>query len=271
VEYRQQALAKAQAAEHLSNPVRLIRPQTWVVLLVVCLVVLGGCFWAVAGSLPRTVTAPGILTHGLGAYSVHSTAHGQISEVLIKRGGAVTAGAPVMKLFDSDQTIVVRAVAAGRVTEVLAALGQYVTVGARLATVEPVDPTNDQLLAVLYVPIEGAASIRTGAAVDLSVNAVPRATFGVLRGTVTSIWEFPQTRDEISQFLADDQLADQFTANGPPLKVAVSLIASPDTVSGLAWSTGKGPPHRIESRSLVSGSVHLPAVRPVDWLVGHEG
>jgi multidrug efflux pump subunit AcrA (membrane-fusion protein) len=269
VEYRQEALAKAQTAEQLSSPVRLTRPQTWIVLFAVCLVVLGGCVWAVAGSLPRTVTAPGILTYGLGAYSVRSPALGQISEVLVTRGTDIVAGAPVMKLFDSGQTIVIRAAARGRVVEVLATLGQYVTVGARLATVERVDATNDRLLAVLYVPVESAVPIRTGAAVDLSVNAVSRAAFGVLRGTVTSVGELPQTTDAIGQFLGDDQLADQFTAHGAPLIVEVDLIVLPDAVSGLAWSIGKGPPHRIEPRSLVTGSVRVPPVRPVDWLLGN--
>ena len=45
------------------------------------------------------------------------------------------------------------------------------------------------------------------------------------------------------------------------------LIPDPKTLSGFRWSTPAGPPYRIDSQILVTGAVHLPSKRPIDWVV----
>jgi Biotin-requiring enzyme len=257
VQYRQQALAKVQAADELGNPLRLTTPRTWLAVIVLLLIVTAGGAWAATGSLPRRLTAPGILTRPHGAHALYSKAAGQITEVFVQPGQAVGAGAPVASLTGDATPTVVRTVAPGQVAEVLIAVGQFVSTGDVLARVDTVEPGDDRLVAVLYVPAEGGASIRAGADVDLAVRTAPGAAAGTapgrFRGTVASVGE-PETKAQISQFLGGDgDLADRFAGQGSAITVVVDV-------------TGR-PPYRLSSRTLVAGTVHLPDIRPVDWLL----
>jgi hypothetical protein len=232
---------------------RLTGPGTWLAVVVLLLAVAAGGIWAVMGSLPRSVTAPGVLTRPQGAHALYSTAAGQIAAVLVRPGQAVGAGAPVASLTGDATRTVVRAVAAGQVAEVLVAVGQFVDAGAVLARVDTVEPGDDRLVAVLYVPSDSGASIGAGADVDLAVPA-PGGAPGRFRGVVASVGEGPETRAQISQFLGGDgDLADRLAGQGSPVKVVVEV-------------TGR-PPYRLGSRTLVAGTVHLPDIRPVDWLM----
>ncbi|MFJ1565685.1 ABC transporter transmembrane domain-containing protein [Streptomyces erythrochromogenes] len=129
------------------------------------------------------------------------------------------------------------------------------------------DP-EDPLVAVLYVPGGSGPAIPVGATVDLSVQSVPRQQFGMLRGRVTEVGRAPLTQAQIAGFLGDGGLAEQFSRHGGPVAVVVRLERSASTTSGYRWSSADGPPYAVDSRTPVSGAVHLAAQRPVDWFTG---
>jgi hypothetical protein len=89
----------------------------------------------------------------------------------------------------------------------------------------------------------------------------------VLRGRVKAVGRAPQTPAQIGNFLGDSGLAAQFSRQGNPIAVLVTLERSTATRSGYAWSSTDGPPNPIDSGTPVTGAVHLSAQRPVDWLL----
>jgi len=267
VQFRQQALAKLQSPEELDLPVRLARPQGWLALAVTVVVMAAATVWALTGSVASTVSAPAVLTHGQGSYVLQSPVSGQVTAVLAKQGERLTAGAPVVKVRTAQGDSMVRTVAAGRVTALAATIGQIVRTGTAVASVEKVAHASDPLYATVYVPAENAASIPAHAAVDLTVSSVSTQRYGVLRGHVRSVDRAAQSAQSISAFLGDSQLGEQFTRNGRPVAVLVSLDRSASTKSGYRWSSVDGPPYRLDSMTLASGSVKLADQRPVDWLL----
>ncbi|MFF8640998.1 HlyD family efflux transporter periplasmic adaptor subunit [Streptomyces sp. NPDC015345] len=267
MQFRQQALSKLQSPEELDLPVRYARPQGLLVLAVTLVVMAAASVWAVTGSVASTLRAPGILTHGQGGYVLQSPVTGQVTGVYAKEGERLDAGAPVLKVRTDHGDKAVRAIAAGRVTTLLARIGTVVTTGADVASVERVAGIDDPLLAMLYVPADSAATVPVGALVDLTVQSVPTQRYGTLRGRVKAIGRAAQTRQRITGFLGDKELAGQFTKDGPPVAVLVRLDKSPGTDSGYAWSTGGGPPFAPESMTLATGAVHLAEQRPIDWLL----
>jgi biotin carboxyl carrier protein len=267
VQFRQKALAKLQSPEELDIPVRFARPQGLLVLAVATIVMAVAGFWAVTGSVSGKLAAPGILTHGEGSYTLQSPIAGQVVAAFANEGDTLAAGAPLLSIRTDHGDQSVRMVAAGRVTTLTAKLGAVVSTGADLATVERIDNPRDPLVAVVYVPGSGGATVPVGAAVDLTVSSVPTQPYGLLQGRVLSVGREPQTRDEITDFLGDSQLADQVSAQGQPVPVVVELDRSADTKSGYAWSSAGGPPFALDSMTLVSGSIHLAAQHPIDWLL----
>jgi len=267
VQFRQQALAKLQSPEDLDLPVRFARPQGWLALSVTVVVMAAASVWAVTGSVASTVGAPAILTHGQGSYILQSPVAGQVTAVLAKQGEQLPANSPVLKVRTADGDTVVRSVAAGRVTALAATIGQIIQTGADVAAVEKVAHTSDPLYATVYVPAENAASIPAHAAVDLTVSSVPTQEYGVLRGHVKSVDRSAQSAQQISAFLGDSQLGEQFTKDGRPVAVTVKLDKSTGTKSGYRWSSADGPPFALTSMTVAQGSIRLADQRPVDWLL----
>ncbi|MEU6576706.1 HlyD family efflux transporter periplasmic adaptor subunit [Streptomyces sp. NPDC046805] len=267
MQFRQQALAKLQSPEELDLPVRLARPQGWLALSITVVVMATASVWAVTGSVASTVAAPAILTHGQGSYILQSPVAGQVTAVLAKEGERLPANSPVLQIRTSQGTAVVRTVAAGRITALAATIGQIIQTGANVAAVEKIGQATDPLYATVYVPAVNAASIPAHAAVDLTVSSVSTQEYGVLRGQVKSVDRTAQSAQSIAAFLGDDQLGKQFTADGRPVAVLVKLDRSTDTKSGYQWSSAEGPPYKLESMTMATGSIRLADQRPVDWLL----
>ncbi|GGV56536.1 HlyD family secretion protein [Streptomyces sp. Ag82_O1-12] len=267
MQFRQQALAKLQSPEELDLPVRFARPQGWLVLSVTVVAMAAASVWAVTGSVTSTVSAPAIITHGQGSYLLQSPVAGQVTAVLAKQGQQVPAGSPVLKVRTAKGDAVVRTLDAGRVSALAATVGQIIQTGANVAAVEKVARTKDPLYATVYVPAENAASIPDDAAVDLTVQSVPTQEYGVLRGHVKSVDRSAQSPQQIAAFLGDSQLGEQFTKKGRPVAVTVRLDTSSATKSGYRWSSADGPPFKLTSMTLASGSIRLADQHPVDWLL----
>ncbi|MGX1913262.1 HlyD family efflux transporter periplasmic adaptor subunit [Streptomyces phaeochromogenes] len=267
MQFRQQALAKLQSPEELDLPVRFARPQGWLVLFVTVVVMAAASVWAVTGSVASTVSAPAILTHGQGSYLLQSPVSGQVTAVLAEQGQRIAANAPVLKVRTAKGETVVRSVAAGRVTGLAATIGAIISTGTNVAAVEKVADADDPLYATVYVPAENAATIPSDAAVDLTVQSAPTQQYGVLRGHVKSVDRAAQSEQQIAAFLGDSQLGEQFTKKGRPVAVLVRLDRSSGTKSGYKWSSADGPPFRLSSMTVASGSIRLEDQRPIDWLL----
>ncbi|WP_406723767.1 HlyD family efflux transporter periplasmic adaptor subunit [Streptomyces sp. GD-15H] len=267
MQFRQQALAKLQSPEELDLPVRFARPQGWLVLSVTVVAMAAASVWAVTGSVSSTVAAPAVLTHGQGSYVLQSPLAGQVTAVLAKQGERLPANSPVLKVRTEQGDTVVRTLDAGRITTLAASVGQIITTGADVAAVEKVADADDPLYATVYVPAENAAGIPARATVDLTVQSVPSQEYGVLHGEVKSVARSAQSAQQITAFLGDSQLGEQFTKKGRPVAVTVELEKSSATKSGYEWSSADGPPFPLTSMTLASGSIRLSDERPVDWLL----
>ncbi|MFD4867897.1 HlyD family efflux transporter periplasmic adaptor subunit [Streptomyces sp. NPDC058412] len=267
MQFRQKALSKLQSPEELDLPVRFARPQGRLVLAVTVVVMAAAGFWAFTGTVSSKLSAPGILTRAEGSYVLQTPVAGQVTGVLAEEGQLLDAGAPLLNVRTEQGDRPVRVVTAGRLTTLVAKVGSVVATGADVATVERVKNPEDPLVAVLYVPGGDGSAIPVGAAVDLSVQSVPQQRFGTLRGRVQAVGRAPQTPAQIGGFLGDSGLAEQFAGHGNPVAVLVRLERSPSAKSGYRWSSADGPPYALDSRTPLTGAVHLAARRPVDWLL----
>lgn len=253
MQFRQKALAKLQSPEELDVPVRFARPQGRLALAVTIAVMAVAGIWAFTGSVTSKLSAVGVLTHAGGGYLLQSPYAGQVTEVLAEEGRLLPAGAPLLRIGTDRGDRVLRVVAGGRVTNLAARTGSVLTTGADVATVERTGNLGDPMVAVLYVPAASAATVPVGAPVDLGAAASGRRD-GALRGHVKAVGRAPRTRAQITGFLGDRRLAEEFSRRGDPVEVLVELAPSSSDES-----TGATTP--------VTASVHLAAQRPVDWLL----
>ncbi|RPE39104.1 HlyD family secretion protein [Streptomyces sp. Ag109_O5-1] len=266
LKFRPGALKKLGAPPALDTPVQLGRPYDVLALLLLVVLIIAAAFWGGLGSVPRTISAAGVLTHREGSFELQSPTAGQITRVFVDKGAQFATDTPMFEVRLGSDVQVIRSISGGRVTAVLGKVGQIISAGTELAIVERIKDADDPLMAAVYVAGDKIGQIHPGQQVTLSVQSAPAQKYGLLEGTVSSVGQFPEAQGEISEFLGDSHLGTQFTTGGQPWKVLVRL-APAGTPSGFRWTTGVGPPFGIESRTTVDADFHLPPLKPIDWLV----
>jgi len=123
------------------------------------------------------------------------------------------------------------------------------------------------LEAIVYVPADRGKDIQPGMEVRIEPTTARREEFGTMIGIVASISEFPVTPEGMAAVLHNDTLAKRFSGKGAPYAVAVRLQRDTAAVSGYRWSSGKGPPIRLSTGTLVRAEVTTREQPPIDLVV----
>ncbi|MHB8342061.1 MAG: HlyD family efflux transporter periplasmic adaptor subunit, partial [Mycobacteriales bacterium] len=225
------------------------------------------------GSLPRTLSAPGILASPAGLGTVESTVGGVVTDVLVSAPQTVRAGEPVATVIDpSDHAYLVASPFAGQVVAVSVTAGEPVQIGTALLTVArgagPGAAPGAGLVVTLFVPAASAAEIGPGMTARISVDSAPSVAFGLLRGRVASVDPYPLTPGQALALLGNPVLANLFLTTGPVQVVTVDLVPDPRNRSGYAWTTAAGPPFPLLPQTLLSASVQLGSQQPIKFLFG---
>lgn len=123
----------------LDRPVRLIGGRLWLGVVALLLAVGAGAGWGAAGSLPHTLSVPGVLAHGPAPVVARAARPGSVLSVLVAPGAQVVQGQPVAVLGTGAVAApsTVTAPETGTVTDVLAAPGSVVAAGAGVVAVDP--------------------------------------------------------------------------------------------------------------------------------------
>ncbi len=89
-----------------------------------------------------------------------------------------------------------------------------------------------------YVDVLHGKKIHPGTEVNISVSYLDRNRYGMIKGIVSSVSEFPLSSAGIRAKLSNQDLVNLFTKGGPVYQVIVELPISSESKSGLEW-TGK--------------------------------
>ncbi|MCE2837612.1 MAG: biotin/lipoyl-binding protein, partial [Cyanobium sp. 49614_E6] len=96
--FRERALESLNAPEALDQPLPLLRPGWWGLLL--GLLVLGGTAltWSIVGRLPVRIQGRGVLLRPESLVPVQSRSSGPIEQMLTREGDCVQAGQPMARV-----------------------------------------------------------------------------------------------------------------------------------------------------------------------------
>jgi len=152
----------------------------------------------------------------------------------------------------------------GEVVELRISPGAAVTGGVPLLSIQP---DVDQLEVLVYVPSVMVKQIRTAMEAQVSPSTVRREEYGYLRAEVTSIADYPATPAALMRNFQNESLVTALTSGGPVTEVHVQLIADTATGSGYRWSSPLGPPVKLSSGTLCSVEIVTRRQRPVTLLL----
>lgn len=268
MKFRGRALQKMREPDELDRPIMLVDTQGWTALFVILSVVLGAAIWAVSGSLPVTMTAPGILTSAEGNRAVTTPVAGTVAAVSAQPGQRVRAGDPILELTDEDTELQsITAPIDGMVLTVAGAVGQTLASGETVSTIQAGQESSD-LVTLVFVPAAKVTSISPGTTVLLAVEGVPQPQFGLLKGSVRSVGRFPIDPSMAVGIVGSQNMADQLTQGGQTVPVTIELGRDGRTRSGFAWTSVDGPPFPISPQHKVSASFDLGDRTPFDVILG---
>jgi pyruvate/2-oxoglutarate dehydrogenase complex dihydrolipoamide acyltransferase (E2) component len=265
--FRFKALAQLREPDELDAPVVLASPRGWMTVLALTVVILAALAWALIGRLPQTVTASGLITRPQGTVQVQSLYQGMVDKVQASIGGYVRAGQVLAVVRDAGgASHTILSPYAGQVISVGVADGEVIGTGSPVATIERAATGAGPLVAMLFVSSQSAAGITPGDVVGLSVASAPTSAFGLLRGQVISVSQFPLTDAEVNAVLGGTATASEFGAGSTPLLVTVRLLRNSRTPTGYAWTTAAGPPQALPAQVQATGTVTVGSQAPISLL-----
>ena len=169
---------------------------------------------------------------------------------------------------DLAKNSIIMASASGTVISLDFSNGDYVSTGQTIATIarERIaggTVVSNNVILVTYVPIAYGKKIKEGMEVDVTPSTVNREEYGYMLGHVTSVWDYPATRESMMVSLRNLSLVETFLQNGAVLEVQIELLRSP-TISGYRWSTPNGAPYAINPGTLCSSDFRVSTSRPIE-------
>jgi multidrug efflux pump subunit AcrA (membrane-fusion protein) len=267
VRFRTKALAKRRQADQLDRLPEVAKPRGWLAALALAVVVGGVIVYALVGEIPRRLDAEGVLGSEGGIVAVQSQASGEVERVLVETGEGVEPGTPVLELSTEDGgREVLESGYSGQVLEVLTAEGRVLSPGTDLFTVAA-EPGARPDRAYLFLPPADASGVAPGMHADLVVSSAPSEAFGSIHADVETVSGAPVSPQQVDVLVANDLLAEEFTAAGAPILVTVAL-ESADTPTGVAWTGGSGPDFPLMPGTIVSAEIQQGEQSVLDVVLG---
>jgi HlyD family secretion protein len=164
----------------------------------------------------------------------------------------------------------------GTVTEVSAKQGTMVGGEDQLAVIEK---AGNSLRVIAYVPVNKGKTVAPGMRASVSPTSVESSIYGSIRGTVSSVSSLPATRSLLTSTFGDSSIVSKMMEPGPVIQVVVDLTPDANTVSGLAWTSSKGPPLKVTPGGTATVAITVKEDKPIDlvvpiyetWLGGGNG
>jgi HlyD family secretion protein len=149
---------------------------------------------------------------------------------------------------------------AGHVTEVKASAGTVVAPGRAIVSIAV---AGEGLELMLFIPPEQGKKVAPGMEVRIEPATIKKEEFGTLVGHVLDISEFPISPDGMLAVLGNPELVKLFSAEGAPYTARVGLTPDAASLSGYAWSAGKGPPLTLSAGTTANAEVTVRAQAPI--------
>ena len=154
----------------------------------------------------------------------------------------------------------------GVITEVKARPGSSVHANTPLFSLEP-HQKNRPLELILYIPARDGKRVAPGMPVNISPSTAKREEYGYLKGKVSFVSLYPASKSAMMHHIHNESLVHSLTLDEPVLQVTARLIDDPNTRSGYAWTSKKGPAYPVESGTLCQANVVVESHHPLHYLL----
>ena len=300
--FSEEALSRLRSPEQLDSLFCVTQPVTWMALTMLCVLAASIVLWSVYGVLSESVAAMGMIIDPAGVVNVYHEAGGKLSEVLVRPGMRVKKGDVVARLsqpsmmndiitsrrnipmsanrqqvesgianFDSMvnkwyQSAAVVSEYDGIVSEVAVNEGDIVGPGSTVICTLRRDQERDDVLALMYVPIDAGKKVKGGMVVRLTPSGADAEQDGSLMGVVRGISSYPASTSGIMKNIGNMDVTQWIMQQlgGAVVEVRVDLVHDPRSESGYLWSSIVGNRPKVSAGSFCTGVIVVKRTPPLE-------
>ncbi len=143
----------------------------------------------------------------------------------------------------------------GQVLEIRVNEGDVIDAGEAIATLALETPGGElENEALIYVSSVDGKKIKPGTHAEVVPSLFQKSRYGFIRGEVVYVSALPASFESIRTSLRNDRLAQELSGGASSFEVRVRLDRDPSTISGLSWSSSKGPDDEIRPGTLLSAA-----------------
>lgn len=100
----------------------------------------------------------------------------------------------------------------------------------------------------------------------VAVSSAEAAIYGKAIGEVVEVSRLPVTAAFIEDRIGNKELVSSLMADGAPIHVRIRFKPDAETISGVAWTSFKGPPFKIDAGTLATSSVTVSSQPPINYV-----
>lgn len=240
--FREKSLDKIASVDQLDKALKITSPFSWIALAGISVVLIAVIIWSFVGSLPTTITAPGIVvSSNTSTNTILSSQRGTV-QYIISEGETVYFDTPILELSLGDKVETFYSEQVGIVSETLVQIGDTIDQRTEVLRVRPLMSDNQKEVVVCYVSVSDVGKIERGMDVNISLASADSNTYGYMLGRVINVDKYPTTQEGIAAVLGNDNnMMSTFNPENRSIcAVTCELYTDPTSLSGYKWSTIKG-------------------------------
>jgi len=155
----------------------------------------------------------------------------------------------------------------GRILEIMVDKGDIIQPNSPLFSLELEGEDVKLLEVIIYVPAVDGKKVKKGMDIQISPATIKKEEYGAIKGAVTFVSDFPSTHNGMMRILNNDNLARMLSGSGAPIAIHANLLLNSNTISGLQWTSSKGPPTTIHSGTICSSYIVVKKQCPMSLVI----
>ncbi|MDJ0515017.1 MAG: NHLP bacteriocin system secretion protein [Trichodesmium sp. MO_231.B1] len=155
----------------------------------------------------------------------------------------------------------------GCILEIKSTVGQYVNPGTSLGKIN-VQGKSSELVAVSYFPVQDGKRIKPDLEINITPDTVKRERFGGIIGNITSISNFPVTKEGASFVVGNPEIVENVIGeSGGQIEAYAQLKKDDNTFSGYEWSSSNGPQQKLTAGTTITTRVKVEERAPITFVL----
>lgn len=297
--FRKSALDTMATPEQLDKHVKIIRPATWVIGLIVLIVLFTFILWSVTYHISNGVNMQGVVFTNTDVTNIKASRDCVVTDVLVKNGEYVEIGDIIavvscnelmdkisekksyISLIDKDteeyrlcmeeienlkNDYVAKTVIKSNCSGIIQSVqsdGNSLSSGDIISTIM-VDSGYNEVVA--YVPIQTARNLEIGMKSQVSPFFAPREEFGYMTGTITSISDSPVDDESLISKMGTLSYTEGIIPDTACVEVHIKLDLDSNSANDYSWSNSKGESLTVDLGTQCNIIVVTNQYRPIELL-----